>query len=89
MSNRTDSLWGDFHQATLDTQTCRAQLRALHRLRSDARATGSDMLDVERLLAAKRVELDMLEAVRNRSFAEIIDFLSGECNRTPQRTPSL
>ncbi|HEX2889171.1 hypothetical protein [Vineibacter terrae] len=88
MSTRADSLWGDFHQATLDTQTCRAQLRALHRLRSDARA-GSDMLDVERLLAAKRVELDMLEAVRNRSFAEIIDFLAGECDRHPQRTPSL
>jgi hypothetical protein len=84
MSTRAETLWGDFRQATLDTQTCRAQLRTLRGLRADSRTHGGDILDVERLLAAKRVELDMLEIVRNRSFDEIIDFLAGQCETRPR-----
>ena len=85
MSTRAEILWADFHDASNDSRVCRAQLLVLHDLLIELRTAGASTAEAERLLAAKRAELDMLKAIRDQSFGEIVDVISAECGRRPLR----
>lgn len=94
MSTRAEILWADFHEASNDIRTCRAQLLVLYELLTELRACDARGLETastaktERLVRAKRAELDMLKAIRDQSFGEIVDVISVECERRPSGAPA-
>jgi hypothetical protein len=86
MSTRAEILWADFHEAADDCRTCRAQLLVLQDLLAELRATNASTVETVGLLRAKRAEFDMLKAIRDRSFGEIVDVIAAECESRPQRS---
>ncbi len=85
MGTRADILWTDFHHAALDSRTCRAQLAAQRELLVELRTKGGNTADIEWLVRARLTEVQMLAAIRDRSFDEIIDFLAAEMLQAPER----